>query len=88
MIDYTLLVLLRGLVLSILYFYFTKANDSNIYNVVVFTSFFFVMTISAKISDLNDNVVTTAFFSKIIFTMIENIKFKEGKEEDVKDNSK
>lgn len=77
MIDYTLLILLRGIVLAFLYFYFTKANDTNPYNIFVFTSFFFVMSICAKISDLNDSVVTTAFFSKIIFTMIETVKFKE-----------
>lgn len=65
------LVVIRGLVLSLLYFYITKANDTTINNVFIFVTFYTIFTFTAISVKMNPDVVTTAFLTKTIFTLID-----------------
>lgn len=71
-------ILGRGLVLSLLYFYITKANDTTIKNISIFVSFYTIFTLTAMGVKMNPDIVTTAFLTKTIFTLIdERIKKNE-----------
>lgn len=72
--------IIKGLILSILYFEITKTNDTTPKNIFLFVSFYIVMSNSASVIGIDPNVVTTAFVTKTIFTLIdERIKKKEDK---------
>jgi hypothetical protein len=73
-----LIVLSKGFILSLLYLEITKANDTNLKNIFLFISFYTLMFIGASIVDIDPNVVTTAFITKTIFTLVdERVKRKE-----------
>lgn len=72
------LFIIRGLVLSLLYFYITKANDTTLNNIFIFVTFYTIFSITASSVKMNPDVVTTAFLTKTIFTLIdERIKKHE-----------
>lgn len=72
------LFVIRGLVLSLLYFYITKANDTTLNNIFIFVTFYTIFSITAASVKMNPDVVTTAFLTKTIFTLIdERIKKHE-----------
>ena len=66
-----LLPIVKGIVLSILYFEITKANDTTLENIFKFTIFYVVMTNGAYVLEIDPNVVTTAFVTKTVFTIID-----------------
>jgi sorbitol-specific phosphotransferase system component IIBC len=73
MIDYVI----KGIFIAILYFEFTKTNDTNLKNIVTFTAFYITMIFGAKLTNIDPNVITTAFLSKTVFTLVdERIKRK------------
>lgn len=73
--------ILKGVILSLLYFEITKSNDTNPKNVFLFTLFYITMINGAYIVDIDPNVVTTAFITKTVFTLIdERIKKKQEKQ--------
>lgn len=65
--EYTL----RGLLLAVLYFEITRANDTSVPNIMLFTSLYIIMVIGANLANIDTNVVTTAFFTKTIFTLVD-----------------
>jgi len=74
------LVILKGIILSLLYLEITKANDTTPENIFLFTSFYIIIFNGALLLGIDPNVVTTAFVTKTIFTLIdERIKRKEEK---------
>jgi hypothetical protein len=70
-------IFLKGFVLSLLYFYITKANDTTLYNISVFVIFYTIFSITALSTNINQDVVTTAFLTKTIFTLIDERMKKE-----------
>jgi len=69
---------LKGILLAILYFEITKSNDTTFKNVFLFTSFYTIMLNGAYLVDIDPNVVTTAFITKTVFTLVdERIKKKK-----------
>lgn len=66
-----LLPLIKGIILSILYFEITKANDTTIENIFKFTVFYVIMINGAYIMEIDPNVVTTAFITKTVFTLVD-----------------
>jgi hypothetical protein len=68
----------KGLVLSMLYFEITKANDLNLHNIIVFTAFYVLLTNGAFIVGIDPNVVTNAFITKSIFVLLDE-RIKKGK---------
>jgi hypothetical protein len=71
--------MLRGMILGVLYLEITKANDTSLYNIFLFSLFYTVMFACAQASGIDPNVVTTAFITKTVFTLVdERIKKKEN----------
>lgn len=69
---------IKGLVLGLLYLEVTKANDTTIGNVFLFICFYVVMFNGAYLSGIDPNIVTNAFITKTVFTLVdERIKRKE-----------
>jgi len=72
-----ILNLIKGVILSLLYFEITKANDTTIHNVALFASFYVSMVYGATITGIDPNVITSAFLTKTVFTLVdERIKRK------------
>jgi hypothetical protein len=63
--------IIKGLVLGYLYFEITKANDTTFDNITRFTLFYIVMIYSTSFLGLDSNIVTHAFITKTIFTIID-----------------
>lgn len=63
--------LLKGVFLSLIYLEITKTNDTNLSNVLSFTFYYGIMIFCAKITNTDLSVVTNAFITKTIFTLID-----------------
>lgn len=69
--------IIKGIILAFIYLEITNANDTNLYNIVVFTIFYVIMMNGSYLLKMDPNVVTNAFLTKAIFTLIdERIKKK------------
>lgn len=78
--------IIKGIVISFLYFETTKENDTNIKNMSLFTFFYIVMIYGAIITGIEPNVITGAFLTKTIFTLIDN-RVKDKSEKSSKINN-
>lgn len=73
-------IVLTGFVLGLLYFETTKVNDTTFENLIMFTSFYTIANITSKILNIDDKVITNAFITKTIFTLIdERVRIKDPK---------
>lgn len=71
---------LKGTMLSFLYFTITQANDTTLRNLTLYVIFYLICIVSAILVDISTTVVTTAFFTKTIFTLVdERVKRQENK---------
>lgn len=61
----------RGVVMAILYLELTKANDTTAYNIGLFTTFYVVIINTARLLDIEPAIVTNAFLTKCIFTLVD-----------------
>lgn len=69
--------LIKGIVLSLLYLQITKANDTTMENIALFVSFYLAMIYGATITGIDENVITSAFLTKTVFSLVdERIKKK------------
>ena len=69
--------LIKGIILSLLYLQITKANDTTIENITLFDSFYLAMIYGATITGIDENVITSAFLTKTVFSLVdERIKKK------------
>jgi hypothetical protein len=72
--------ILKGFLLALVYFEITNANDTNLYNIVLFVGLYVIMTTSARIANIEPQLVTNAFITKAVFTLVdERIKQKDTK---------
>ncbi len=71
--------IIKGIILALIYLEITKANDTNLYNILIFTIFYIIMMNGSYLLKMDPNVVTNAFLTKAIFTLIdERIKKKNS----------
>jgi hypothetical protein len=63
--------IIKGIVIAFLYFEITKENDTTFQNMSLFTFFYIIMIYGAIITGIEPNVVTSAFLTKTIFTLID-----------------
>lgn len=76
-----LIQIVKGLIIGLLYFEITKTNETTFQNLLMYTFFYVVMIYGAKLSGLDPMVVTNAFMTKTIFTLVdERVKRKEEKQ--------
>ena len=70
--------LFKGIFLAIIYFETTRANDTTLQNISLFTIFYVIMFTTANFVGIDTILVTNAFVTKTVFTIIdERIKGKE-----------
>jgi len=72
--------LIRGILISLLYFEITKTNDTTLYNIGLFTMFYVIMIYGAIMTDINPTVITSAFLTKTVFTLVDERIKKENQE--------
>lgn len=75
----------KGFILAILYFTITKANDTTVRNVLLFVIFYTIFVSTAIMMNISTDIVTTAFFTKTIFTLVDE-RIKKKKEENLLGN--
>ena len=63
--------ILKGIFLSILFYYSTLTDEINIINVFKFTIFYIAMIFGALYTGIQTNVITSAFLTKTVFTLID-----------------
>lgn len=79
MLDHIVQLMFRGALLGVLYLQITQANDTTPYNVILFALLYGVMFTGAHAAGIDPNVVTTAFVTKTVFTLVdERIKKKDN----------
>ena len=74
--------IIRSVFLGFLYFWITKDNDTSIVNISRFSLFYLGFYITAKQVGIDQNVITTAFTTKFIFTLLEDHIQQYKKEKD------
>lgn len=73
---------LKGILLSVLYLQLTKANDTTIQNVLIFSAFYVIMVNGATFAGVDPLIVTNAFITKTVFTLIDE-RIKKPEDEDI-----
>lgn len=63
--------IIKALVLSFIYFEITNANDTTFENIAKFAIFYIVMIYGANVINIDTNVVTSAFLTKAVFTLVD-----------------
>ena len=76
-------LLARSIFLGFLYLTITKDDDTSIKNLSRFSLFYLVFYISANFVGIDQNIITTAFTTKFIFTFLDDNIIK-NKQEDKK----
>jgi hypothetical protein len=78
--------IIKGIILAFIYLEITNANDTNLYNIVVFTIFYVIMMNGSYLLKMDPNVVTNAFLTKAIFTLIDERIKKKNQEVNINNN--
>ena len=76
-------LLARSIFLGFLYLTITKDDDTSIKNLSRFSLFYLVFYISSNFVGIDQNIITTAFTTKFIFTFLDDNIIK-NKQEDKK----
>lgn len=62
---------LKGLIIAIIFFEVTLSNDTTVENVILFVAFYLCMILSAMLAKMDTNVITGAFLTKTVFTLVD-----------------
>lgn len=83
MIKFSTLIkdVIKGMFIALLYLQLTKANDTNFQNILLFSSFYVVMLNGAQFAGVDPIIVTNAFITKTVFTLIDERIKKEPNDE-------
>lgn len=63
--------IIKALVLAFIYFEITNANDTTSQNIMKFSLFYITMVYGANIINIDPNVITSAFLTKAVFTLVD-----------------
>lgn len=73
----------KGVFIALLYLQLTKTNDTNLQNILVFSFFYVVLINGAHFAGVDPIIVTNAFITKTVFTLIdERIKKNDDESDD------
>lgn len=64
-------ITLRGAALGLLYLSVTQADDTSLRNIILFTVFYITMFYGAGYLGFDVKIITTAFITKTVFTLID-----------------
>lgn len=67
-----LTTIMRGIFLGLTYFTVTKAQDTTFENMLKFTMFYTILSFSAYLVEIDTKVVTGAFVTKAIFSLLDD----------------
>ncbi len=71
--------IIKALLIALLYFEITNANDTTLENISLFIILYIMMIYTTILLDIDSNIITTAFLTKAVFTLIdERIKRKKN----------
>lgn len=76
--------IIRSIFLAGLYLTLTKEDDTNIKNISRFTLFYLVLFVSSHFVGIDENIITTAFTTKFIFTFLDDYIIKSKKNDEKK----
>jgi uncharacterized integral membrane protein len=62
---------LKGFVIAIIFFEVTLSNDTTVENIILFVAFYLCMILSAMLAQMDTNVITGAFLTKTVFTLVD-----------------
>jgi uncharacterized integral membrane protein len=62
---------LKGLVIAIIFFEVTQSNDTTVENIILFVAFYLCMILCAMLANIDTNVITGAFLTKTVFTLVD-----------------
>ena len=80
--------ILKGIILSIIYYEITKAKDTSFENIFMFTSFYIIMVNAAILIDVDPNIIVNSFITKCIFTIVDERLKKTTLDNENSKNSK
>ncbi len=63
--------IVKGLFIGILYLQLTKTNDTNLQNIAIFAFFYVVLINGADFAGVDPIIVTNAFITKTVFTLVD-----------------
>jgi hypothetical protein len=63
--------LIKGVLIAILYFETTKLNDTTVHNTMFFAGLYLIIIIAANMIGVDISIVTNAFVTKTIFTLVD-----------------
>jgi len=76
----------KGIILALLYFEVTRTNDTTFENIGIFTGFYVIIAICGSFVGIDKNMITNAFLSKAIFTLVDDrIRKKDPNENGKRD---
>lgn len=79
----TILVdVVKGLFIGLLYLQLTKTNDTNLQNILVFSFFYVVLLNGAIFAGVDPIIVTNAFITKTVFTLVDE-RIKKNEDEKI-----
>lgn len=61
----------KGVLIAVLYFEITQTNDTTFENIILFVAFYLSMILGAALAKIDTNVITGAFLTKTVFTLID-----------------
>ena len=69
---------IKGILLALVYFEITNANDTTFSNIGLFTLFYTILIVFAKFINIDTSIITNAFVTKAVFTLVdERIRKKD-----------
>jgi hypothetical protein len=71
MFDKFISEIIKGIFLGFLYLQITLVNDTTVENITRFAIFYIIIVYGAMLSGVQTNVITGAFLTKTIFTLID-----------------
>jgi len=78
----------KGILIAILYLEITRANDTTFENIILFVAFYLSMILGAILAKIDTNVITGAFLTKTVFTLIDERIKREDDKKNKKSNEK
>jgi hypothetical protein len=79
--------LVRSIFLGGLYVILTKDDDTTLVNISRFSIFYLALFISSKYVGIDQNIITTAFTTKFIFTFLDDHIQKNSHGQNTKENT-
>jgi hypothetical protein len=79
---------LKGILIGVLYFETTRVSDTNAKNILAFAGFYILLIFTAHFIHMDTNIITNAFVTKTIFTLVDERLRDDGEPNNEKNKVK